>query len=133
MDMLHILNAFANSMICLGMILFFVLLFGNENSIVNKWPLLRHWSLKVGLVTIIASSAWNALNFAFRIIIPKTAGIITYTQTPVGEIMLNVGLAILFVWVVYFHKYHFLKVAPLAKRSARRKKKSSTRKRTVKK
>jgi hypothetical protein len=44
--------------------------------------------------------------------IPRAADVITYTQTPIGEIILNVGLAMLFAWVVFFHKYHFLKAAP---------------------
>jgi hypothetical protein len=34
-------------------------------------------------------------------------------DAPVGEVLLNVGLAFLFAWIVYFHKYHFLKAAPL--------------------
>lgn len=112
MDFLQIVNIIANAIICLGMTAFFVLLFGNTHSIIHKWPALQHWSLKVGLVTIIASSAWNAMNVAYRMIIPKSSTVLTFTETPVGEIFLNVGLAVLFCWVVYFHKYHFMKVAP---------------------
>lgn len=113
MDFLQIINIFANTTICLGMTTFFVLLFGNSHSIVHKWPILQHWSLKVALVSIIASSAWNAMNVAYKMVIPRHGAVdVVFSVTPVGEILMNVGLALLFAWVVYFHKYHFLKVAP---------------------
>jgi hypothetical protein len=125
MDVLQVLNIFANAIICLGMTAFFVLLFGNTHSVVQKWPVLQHWSLKIGLVTIIASSAWNAMNVAYRMIAPKSADVIvTFNNTPIGEIFLNIGLAVLFCWVVYFHKYHFLKVAPPKAPAKKAKKKS---------
>lgn len=128
MDFLQIVNIFANAIICLGMTAFFVLLFGNSNSIVHKWPTLQHWSLKFGLGTIIASSAWNAMNVAYRMIIPKSPTVVTFTQAPVGEIFLNVGLAVLFCWVVYFHKYHFMKVAPPRRAATKATKKKPRRK-----
>lgn len=112
MDLFQIVNIFANTLICVGMTAFFVLLFGNSHSIVHKWPIMQHWSLKVALVTVIASSAWNAMNVVYKMIVPKAADIVTFTQTPTGEVLMNIGLAFLFVWVVYFHKYHFMKVAP---------------------
>jgi hypothetical protein len=112
MDFFQIINIVANSVICVGMAAFFVLVYGNANSIVQKWPPLQHWFLKVSLVSIIASSAWNSMNVVYKMAIPRAADVITYTQTPIGEIFLNVGLAMLFSWVVYFHKFHFLKVAP---------------------
>ena len=124
MEFFQIINIFANVLICIGMTGFFVLLFGNSHSIVHKWPIIQHWSLKVALVTIIATSAWNAMNVVYKIIVPKAADIVTYTQTPVGEVLMNCGLAFLFAWVVYFHKYHFMKVAPpLSKKKPTAKKK----------
>ena len=112
MDPVHILNIAANSVICLAMTLFFVLLFGNSNSIIHKWPVLQHWSLKVALVSIIATSAWNAMNTIYFNIVPRHGMIMESVHTPLGEILMNVGLAALFVWIVIFHKYHFLSKAP---------------------
>ena len=121
MDFFAVLNIFANSIICLGMVSFFVLLFGNHNSIVHKWPVLQHWSLKIALVSIIATSAWNAMNVAYKMIIPRGADIITHVETPIGEILMNVGLSGLFVWIVYFHYFHFMKMAPAKTTGAKKK------------
>jgi len=121
MDFFAVLNIFANSIICIGMVSFFVLLFGNSNSIVHKWPVLQHWSLKIALVSIIATSAWNAMNVVYKMIIPRGDDIITHVETPIGEILMNVGLAGLFVWIVYFHYFHFMKMAPAKKTGAKKK------------
>lgn len=112
LNFFQIINIFANALICIGMTGFFVLLFGNSHSIVHKWPIMQHWSLKLALVTVIATSAWNAMNVVYKMIVPKAADYITYAQTPLGEILMNCGLAFLFAWVVYFHRFHFMKVAP---------------------
>ena len=128
MEFFQIINIFANVLICIGMTGFFVLLFGSSHSIVHKWPIIQHWSLKLALVTIIATSAWNAMNVVYKIIVPKAADIVTYTQTPVGEVLMNCGLAFLFAWVVYFHKFHFAKVAPPTS-----KRKATTKKKVIKK
>lgn len=126
MDPMHVINIIANSIICLAMTVFFILLFGNSNSIIHKWPVLQHWTLKVALVSIIASSAWNAMNVIYYHMVPRHGMIIETVHTPAGEILLNVGLAALFTWIVYFHKYHFLSVAP-PKSAAKKAKKKSTR------
>ena len=105
------------------MTLFFLLLYGNEHSIVYKWPIIKHWSLKASLISIIATSAWNAMNVVYKMVVPRHGDIVvTISQTPVGEVLLNIGLACLFCWAVYFHKYHFLKVAPPKKTTPARKK-----------
>lgn len=128
MDFFAVLNIFADAIICLGMTSFFVLLFGNHNSIVYKWPVLQHWSLKTALVSIIATSAWNAMNVVYKMIVPRGDDIITHVETPIGEILMNVGLAGLFVWIVYFHYFHFLREAPAKKTGAKKKLKKKTKK-----
>jgi hypothetical protein len=112
MDPMHIINILANSVICLAMTLFFILLFGNSTSIIHKWPVLQHWSLKIALVSIIATSAWNAMNVLYFHMVPRHGMIVDSVHTPAGEILMNMGLAALFVWIVIFHKYHFLSKAP---------------------
>lgn len=128
MDFFQIINVFANTLICIGMTGFFVLLFGNAHSIVQKWNILQHWSLKTALVSIIATSAWNALHTVYTVVVPRGDDYVVAVNTPVGEVLMNVGLAFLFAWIVYFHKYHFLKVAPPTG-----KKKAAPKKKVVKK
>ena len=122
MDFFAVLNIFANTIICIGITSFFVLLFGNMNSIVHKWPALQHWTLKAALVSIIATSAWNSMNVAYKMVIPRGDDIITHVEVPMGEILMNVGLAGLFVWIVYFHYFHFMKAAPAKIKTGARKK-----------
>ena len=112
MSFFQIVNIFANLLICIGMTGFFVLLFGSSSSIVQKWGVLQHWSLKTTLVSIIACSLWNASNTVYTVVVPRGADYILAVDAPVGEVLMNVGLAFLFAWVVYFHKFHFAKVAP---------------------
>ena len=126
MDFFAVLNIIANTIICLGMTSFFVLLFGNSHSVVHKWPVLQHWSLKTALVSIIATSAWNAMNVVYKMVIPRGADVISHVETPIGEILMNCGLAGLFVWIVYFHYFHFMKVSP--PKSSRKNKKVSRKK-----
>ena len=126
MDFFAVLNILANSIICLAMTGFFVLIFGNSNSIVYKWPVLQHWSLKVSLGSIIATSAWNAMNVVYKLVVPRGSDIITHIDMPMGEILMNVGLAALFTWVVFFHYFHFMKEAPIKKTGARKKLKKKT-------
>lgn len=123
MDFFAVINIIANTLICIGMTSFFVLLFGNSNSIVHKWSILQHWTLKTALVSVIATSAWNAMNVVYKMIVPKAADVITHVETPIGEILMNCGIAALFIWVVYFHYFHFMKVAPKKNPPVVRKKK----------
>jgi hypothetical protein len=131
MDPVSILNIVANSVICLAMTAFFVLLFGNGNSIIYKWPILQHWSLKIALVSIISTSAWNAMNVLYFHMVPRHGMIVATVNTPIGEILMNVGLASLFVWIVIFHKYHFLSKAPPKKITKTAKKKVTKKRQPV--
>lgn len=128
MDFFAIINIIANTLICMGMTAFFVLLFGNSNSIVHKWSVLQHWTLKFSLISIISTSAWNAMNVVYKMIVPKAADVITHVETPIGEILMNCGLAGLFIWIVYFHYFHFMKVAPKQKPVVRKKKRVAPKK-----
>ena len=123
MDFFVVINIIANTLICIGMTSFFVLLFGSSNSIVHKWSVLQHWTLKIALISIISSSAWNAMNVVYKMIVPRAADVITHVETPMGEILMNCGLAGLFIWVVYFHYFHFMKAAPKKNLPVVRKKK----------
>jgi hypothetical protein len=110
---LAIVNIIANATIGISLGAFFVLLYGNAESIVHKWPIIKHWSVKIGLIIAIAASLYNAMNSIVRQILPRDGSgdmIIDFVTVPPGEIIMNVGLAIIFSWAFYFHKFHFLKV-----------------------
>lgn len=128
MDFEHILaivNIIANATIGLSLGAFFILIYGNENSIVHKWPIVKHWSVKIGLIVAIAASLYNSMNTVVRQIMPRHYDdgsiIIDFVNTPPGEVVMNVGLAILFSWAFYFHKFHFLKVMGGANKKIRSK------------
>lgn len=104
MDPLLIANGLANFVISLSLTLFFLMIYGNEDGIVQKWKPINHWLLKLSLVILICISAWNTIvNFGLLTVV-------LYTPTPVGEVVMHVALAGLFIWMFWFHKFHFIKV-----------------------
>ena len=111
---LAIVNIIANTTIGLSLGAFFILLYGNADSIVHKWPIIKHWSIKVGLITAIGATLFNSLNSVVRQIVPRHYDdgqvILDFVNTPPGEVLSNIGFAVIFAWAFYFHKYHFLKV-----------------------
>lgn len=123
MDPLLIANGLSNFVISLSLTLFFLMIYGNEDGIVQKWNPINHWLLKLSLVGLICISAWNTVvNFGLL-------SVVLYTPTPIGEVIMHVALAGLFVWMFWFHKYHFMKVMEDHKRkaaAARRKRMSKT-------
>lgn len=70
------------------MVCFYILLFRSE-SVVHKWPLIGHWTLKLGLVMSGCGALLNCL---------------TLSTPPISEVVLNAGQASLFLWAVFFHQ-----------------------------
>ena len=102
-EILPIANILANSVICISMTLFFILIYGNENNAVHRWPALHHWVLKISLVTVIAAAFWNAANSTYVISRTRQPEVLKFIDVPVGEIVMNIGLALLFSWAAWFH------------------------------
>lgn len=90
--MLAIINLIANIVLCLGGAGFYLAIFTRQSSMVHKWPVLRHWALRLGLVAFFSGTLSNILNF--------------YTPE-LTQIILNVGLALVFGWAVLFHYKYF--------------------------
>jgi len=80
-------NLFANAVLTAAVSGFGILLFRSD-SVVKKWPAVGHFALKASLVAVSAGSLGNCL---------------TLSTPPFTEILLNVGLAGLFSWAVWFH------------------------------
>ena len=90
---LIIINLIANIILCLGGAGFYLAIFSRKASIVHKWPVLGHWALRIGLAAFFAGTLFN---------------ILTLYTPQITQIILNVGLALVFGWAVLFHyKYFF--------------------------
>jgi hypothetical protein len=105
-----LINGVANFVISLFATLFFLMVFGNEEGIVQKWKAINHWLLKLGLIVLISTAAWNTV-VSFRSVTE-----IVYIPIPLGEVVMNAALACIFVWAFWFHKFHFAKVMEEQKR-----------------
>ena len=90
--MLVVINLIANIILCLGGAGFYLAIFGRSSSIVHKWPVLRHWALRLGLAAFFSGTLSN---------------ILTVYTPHISQIILNVGLALVFGWAVLFHYKYF--------------------------
>ena len=97
-------NAVFHTIALFGISSFVVLLYGRENSLVHTWPRWRSVSLKFALALVCGGHMLAAFNDK---------------PTPIGEIILNGGLAALWVWAAVFHYHHFLKSDAFARRKHR--------------
>lgn len=89
---LTIINLLCNIVLCGAGTAFFLAIFTRESSAVHKWKALHHWTLKIGLSSFIAGSLFN---------------ILTCSTPPWTEVVLNIGLAFIFVWATLFHYKFF--------------------------
>ena len=95
-------NAAFHTIGLLGLSSFVVLLYGRENSLVHTWPRWRSLSLKAALSMVCGGHLLATFNDK---------------PTPIGEILLNGGLAVLWVWAAVFHYQHFLRLGAFQKRA----------------
>lgn len=79
----------------IGLVLFIVLLYGRGNSLVHSWPRWRTMSLKAALALVAGGHLLAALSME---------------SVPVGELLLNGGLALLWCWAAVFHHQHFMRL-----------------------
>lgn len=69
---------------------FTVFVFGRPNSIVHLWPRWRALALKVGLAVAVLGHGLSAL------------------RHPLGDLLLDGGLCMIWVWAAVFHYQHFV-------------------------
>ena len=81
------INMTANGLLAGGVSCFMVMLYRTEG-VVNKWPMVGSLFLRLSLTATAAGALFNCLTAS--------------TPAP-SEIMLNCGLACIFVWGVMFH------------------------------
>jgi len=86
-------NAVCNVVIFISMLAFIVFCFGRSDSVIYKYGSLQAYGLKFGLITICLGSLANLL---------------TLSDPPFSELVLNIGLAALFMWAAIFHYFVFV-------------------------
>lgn len=91
--MIIIINAIANFIITFSVAMFMIFVFGRSN-MMQKVHWLERLTIKIGLALLSAGSLFSFL---------------CLTNPPVSEVILNIGLAIVFAWGAYFHFKYFVK------------------------
>ena len=93
MEIIKIVNAFCNCVIALSVTAFIVFVYGRSGTMA-KLPKWEQTTIKVGLITIACGSLFNFL---------------TMSVPPITEVILNIGLSIIFAWACIFHYNYFIK------------------------
>jgi len=88
------INAVANLVISLSMVFFMIFVFGSNNKKINALPKYESLSVKIGLSLI---SCGSLLSF------------LTLSNPQETEVIMNVGLALVFLWAALFHYKYFIK------------------------
>lgn len=91
--MAALINAICNVVIFVSVTSFIVFVFGRMD-LTNKFGNIERWIVKSGLCLVSAGALFNFL---------------TMSVPPFTEILLNIGLAVLFLWATVFHYAHFVK------------------------
>jgi hypothetical protein len=89
-----LINAIANIGITISVSLFIIAVFGSNNKAINKLTFVEKWMVRIGLSVTACGALYNVL---------------TLSVPPTSELIMNVGLAILFSWAVLFHFKYFIK------------------------
>jgi len=92
-DINIVVNAACNLIVFISMLVFIIFCFGRSDSLIYRYGSTQAYCLKFGLVIICLGSLANVL---------------TLSNPPFSEIILNVGLAALFSWAAVFHYLVFI-------------------------
>jgi len=89
---IKLINIVSNIILSYSLIMFYLYLFGDNDKIVHRWKFIGHWTLKLGLITMIIGTLFN---------------ILTFDNPSISQLFLNVGLSMTFFWAYLFHKQLF--------------------------
>lgn len=87
------INLIANLIMLFSMVMFIIGVFGRHNEMINNLNQLEHWMIKVALCATAAGAFFDILTL--------------YTPT-FSDILLNIGLGLLFLWAAIFHWKYFI-------------------------
>jgi hypothetical protein len=105
-------NLVANCVLTVSFGAFLIFLFGRENSLIHKMKSFNVAFVKVAMGVCASGALYNVL---------------TLSEPPISEVVMNTGLAMLFLWAAWFHYCKFvkpLKEKPAEKTGKRRGKKA---------
>ncbi len=90
--MINLINSIANLVVCIAIFVLIVDIYASTSSPISKYPMFKTFHVKAGLSLTAAGSLFNVL----------------VDVTPAwSEVILNVGLAFLFSWIVIFYQRYF--------------------------
>lgn len=87
-----IINVLSNFTLFYSSLMFYIYLFGDDEKAIAKWHITKVFLLRVGIVSIVCGSFFNA---------------VTLSNPELPAVLLNLGLALLFLWAYDFHKKIF--------------------------
>jgi hypothetical protein len=93
--MLRSINAIANGLVCLGGTAFYVMLFtkiGDGVKQIDRFGTLSYYLIKCALAFVVAGALFNVL---------------LLTVPPFTEVLMNVGLGLIFAWAAVWHGIKF--------------------------
>jgi len=90
---MEIINFIANLLIFISVTLFIIAIFGSQNKMIMSINVFEKYLIKIGLTITSCGSLFNVLTLS------------TPNNT---EILLNVGLALVFIWAAHFHFKYFI-------------------------
>lgn len=91
--MATVLNLIANLIMLFSMTMFIIGVFGRHNETINKMHTVEQWLVKIALCATAAGAFFNILTL----------------ETPsFSDILLNIGLGLLFLWAAIFHWKYFI-------------------------
>lgn len=99
-------NFFASTVLFLSLGAFMVFVFGRDNSLAHRLPAWGNWLLRCGLAMCSAGALLNAA---------------TFSNPPWSEVLLNLGLCVVFAWAAVFHYYRFVQPWAQGSKSSKRK------------
>jgi len=94
MSFVMLVNLLANCVLTVAFGAFLIFLFGRENSLIHKMKACNTIFVKIALSMCASGSLYNVL---------------TLSDPPLSELVLNVGIAMLFAWSAWFHYWKFVK------------------------
>lgn len=92
--MIGVINLFANLVLMTSVTFFIIGVFGRRSHMIEKMPLIEQYFLRVSLSLLAAGAFFNVL---------------THPIPHFTEVVLHVGMAMLFAWAAWFHWNYFVK------------------------
>jgi len=90
--MINLINSTANLVVCIAIFVLIVDIYTSTSSPISRYPMFKTFHVKAGLSLTAAGSLFNVLA----------------DFTPAwSEVILNIGLAFLFSWIVIFYQRYF--------------------------